>query len=350
MDATATDKLIAWGAASRRAASQGGTGMDAGRTGAFVARLRRERGLTQQQLAEQLLVSDKAVSKWETGRGLPDIDNLEGLARTLDTNVAELLRGERIAEPLGAADADVLVTDSLALVRRLLQQRTLGNILLGFLAGLVIVTLVAVHLTSPYAMTYEDGLIRVDELADGQLIARAREDAAGITVKRGADPDAPSRTWLFVSCYRTLWDRLCGARGESIALLGRAGQIDRVYYYPGAGGDELLFPDDSFPDGGVMTLPRLVYNYWIVLGAALSAVGLAAYLLLRKKRFAERILKAALLPICLTASTLAVLAGNYGRIYDAAFYLSGILLVAIALYALLLVVCGRVRAARHQQA
>lgn len=321
--------------------------MDAIKTGSFIGKLRRERGLTQQQLAEQLLVSDKAISRWETGRGFPDIDNLEGLAQTLDTSVAELLRGERIAEPLVANEADTLITDSFAWAKRLLRQQTLRAIMLGFLAGLAIVTLVAVHLTSPYAMTYSEGLMRVDELDDGQLIARSCEDAAGITVERMADPDAPSRTWVFVSCYQTLWNRLCGTRGASIAPLGHVGQIDRIYYYPGTGGDELLFPDDTFPDEGVMTLPRLMYNYWIALGAALSAAGLVAYLLLRKKRFAERILKAALLFVCLTVSILAVLAGRYGQIYDAAFYLSGILLMTIALYALFLVAYEHAKAAKR---
>lgn len=322
--------------------------MDAIKTGSFIGTLRREQGLTQQQLAEQLLVSDKAVSKWETGRGLPDIGNLERLAQALDTSVAELLHGERIAKPMGAADADTLITDGLALARQLLQQRTLVNILLGFLAGLIVVTLVVVHLTSPHAMAYDEGLIRIDELDDDQLIARAHEDATGITVERVADPDAPFRAWLFVSCYQTLWDQLCGARSESIALLGPGEQIDRIYYYPGTGEDKLLFPDSAPSDGAVMTLPRLVYNYWIVLGAALSAAGLAARLLLRKKRYAEKVLKAALLPVCFTVSTLAVLAGQYGQIYDAAFYLSGILLLTITLYALLIVIYGRVKAAGRQ--
>ena len=67
--------------------------MNATKTGSFIAELRRERGLTQRQLAETLLVSDKAVSRWETGRGLPDVENLAALADALGVSVAELLRG-----------------------------------------------------------------------------------------------------------------------------------------------------------------------------------------------------------------------------------------------------------------
>ena len=65
-------------------------------TGTTIRTLREKRGYTQKQLAEQLLVSDKAVSKWETGKGLPDISLLEPLAKALGVSIAELLRGECI--------------------------------------------------------------------------------------------------------------------------------------------------------------------------------------------------------------------------------------------------------------
>ena len=65
-------------------------------TGAIIKKLREEQGLTQSQLAEQLNVSDKAISKWETGRGYPDISLLETLAKALGHSVTELLAGESI--------------------------------------------------------------------------------------------------------------------------------------------------------------------------------------------------------------------------------------------------------------
>lgn len=63
-------------------------------TGSVIRSLREKKGYTQKQLAERLLVSDKAVSKWESGRGLPDISLMEPLARTLGVSVAELFSGE----------------------------------------------------------------------------------------------------------------------------------------------------------------------------------------------------------------------------------------------------------------
>lgn len=69
--------------------------MDQIGTGKFIAACRREQGLTQAQLAERLGVSDRAVSKWETGRNMPDISIIEELCGILGITPGELLRGER---------------------------------------------------------------------------------------------------------------------------------------------------------------------------------------------------------------------------------------------------------------
>ena len=76
--------------------------------GAFVSQLRREKGLTQRQLAETLHISDKAVSKWETGVSIPDVGLLLPLAEVLGVSVTELLLCRRDAAPdLETAEAAV---------------------------------------------------------------------------------------------------------------------------------------------------------------------------------------------------------------------------------------------------
>lgn len=77
-------------------------------TGAMIKRLREEKKMTQQQLAALLQVSDKTVSKWETGRGHPDIAMIEPLAAALHVSVIELFSG-----------ADVLNTNKSANMLRL---------------------------------------------------------------------------------------------------------------------------------------------------------------------------------------------------------------------------------------
>ena len=70
--------------------------MDRYVTGAVIRRLREKKKITQEELADMIHVSGKAVSKWETGQGFPDISLLEPLAKALDISVIELLSGEDI--------------------------------------------------------------------------------------------------------------------------------------------------------------------------------------------------------------------------------------------------------------
>ena len=65
-------------------------------TGATIRALREKYRMTQAELADQLCVSDKAISKWETGRGFPDISLLEPLGKALHVSVPELLCGQTI--------------------------------------------------------------------------------------------------------------------------------------------------------------------------------------------------------------------------------------------------------------
>ena len=65
-------------------------------TGATIKELRERKRLTQADLAEMLAVSDKAVSKWETGKGYPDITLLEPLAQTLEVSITELISGNTV--------------------------------------------------------------------------------------------------------------------------------------------------------------------------------------------------------------------------------------------------------------
>ena len=65
-------------------------------TGATIKSIREAKGITQTQLAEMIGVTGKAVSKWETGKGLPDISLLQPLASALDTSVMALMTGEQI--------------------------------------------------------------------------------------------------------------------------------------------------------------------------------------------------------------------------------------------------------------
>ena len=70
--------------------------MDQIKIGTFIALCRKAKGLTQAQLAEKLNLTDRAISKWETGKGMPDSSVMLALCEILGISVNELLRGEKI--------------------------------------------------------------------------------------------------------------------------------------------------------------------------------------------------------------------------------------------------------------
>ena len=72
--------------------------MDQKKIGAFLKRLRREKGLTQEQLAERFYVSSKTVSRWETGSNMPDVGTLIDLADFYEVDIREIIDGERKSE------------------------------------------------------------------------------------------------------------------------------------------------------------------------------------------------------------------------------------------------------------
>lgn len=69
--------------------------MDASKFGKFISEQRKALGMTQADLGNKLMVTDKAVSKWERGLGFPDINTLEPLAEALQISVQELMRAEK---------------------------------------------------------------------------------------------------------------------------------------------------------------------------------------------------------------------------------------------------------------
>nr|WP_304432485.1 ATP-binding cassette domain-containing protein [uncultured Acetatifactor sp.] len=79
--------------------------------GAFISERRKAKGWTQSQLAEKLEITDKAISKWETGRSMPDLPLFMPLCTLLDVTLNELFAGERIAEEKWKERADEVLMD-----------------------------------------------------------------------------------------------------------------------------------------------------------------------------------------------------------------------------------------------
>lgn len=122
--------------------------MDAEKFGAFISQCRKEKQMTQAELAARLQVTDKAVSRWERGIGFPDIGTIEPLADALDISVVELMKSEKsVATELSKEEAAQAVSDTLTLAKvRQRQERKHIRTLLGILAVLLLLFLWMDHM------------------------------------------------------------------------------------------------------------------------------------------------------------------------------------------------------------
>lgn len=120
--------------------------MDNIKTGALIRERRREKGLTQRELAERLHVTDRAVSKWERGLCAPDIALLEPLSEALDLSVLELISGERAParerEPEAEAAAKSAIDYSRVELGRKLRSLRLRHVALAAAALAVLALIV----------------------------------------------------------------------------------------------------------------------------------------------------------------------------------------------------------------
>ena len=106
--------------------------MDAHKFGAFVAECRKERNMTQAELASKIQVTDKAVSRWERGVGFPDINTIEPLAGALEVSVLELMKSERMpANQVAKEEAAEAVADTLnvAVLQREQERKNIFKVL-----------------------------------------------------------------------------------------------------------------------------------------------------------------------------------------------------------------------------
>ena len=83
--------------------------MNQQKTGEFLKRLRKEKGLTQEQLAERFYISSRTVSRWETGSNMPDVGTLIALADFYELDIREIIDGERKSEIMDQETKDTLL-------------------------------------------------------------------------------------------------------------------------------------------------------------------------------------------------------------------------------------------------
>lgn len=144
--------------------------MDAAKIGALIAQQRRKKNLSQSDLAQLLCVTNKAVSRWETGRGYPDIETLPELAKNLDISISELLNGE-ICSDLDVPDSEnKSITDICAYAG--VQRKKQTKVIIWLCAAWVtlVVGIVAVAIADQWPHFYNAVEAILDSLDERQIV------------------------------------------------------------------------------------------------------------------------------------------------------------------------------------
>ena len=111
--------------------------MEANELGLFIASLRKEKQITQAELAKRLNVTDKAVSRWERGLGFPDINTLEPLADSLGISLSELMKCEKNNETNKTSDnTDLGILASIAIAKNQ-RNKVIKKVFFGFSCSIV---------------------------------------------------------------------------------------------------------------------------------------------------------------------------------------------------------------------
>ena len=127
--------------------------MDQIKTGRFIASLRKDKGLTQASLANRLDISDKTVSKWERGAGLPDVSLMLPLCEILEISVNELLTGEKLTDADYKKSAEVTIM-SLVQENKENKKRMLQSVMCGIITIIAVcsLTVIASYIEMPVAI------------------------------------------------------------------------------------------------------------------------------------------------------------------------------------------------------
>lgn len=158
--------------------------MDAKLTGELIAKRRKDMGWSQVELADRIHVTDKAISRWETGRGMPALDSMEPLAEALGISVSELIIGKELTKEELPKEAGEQIIETMKKSKR--------NFVKGALLGLACVAVIALLIGGLYVGYHYFSSVSPDDQKG--LLAAAGEYLTQWDVEHIQEPDTESMT------------------------------------------------------------------------------------------------------------------------------------------------------------
>ena len=141
-----------------------------------LKRIRKEKSMTQEELAIKVHVARQTVSKWEKGLSIPDVDLLQRIAEALDVEVSELLGAQVPKEENRNEIAEQLAKISEQMAIRNKRGNAIWKVVKALILVLIIIPIVAWILAAIFSMTPREGKVRVEESEKMEYVVEELED------------------------------------------------------------------------------------------------------------------------------------------------------------------------------
>jgi|AGTN01.3.fsa_nt_gi hypothetical protein len=173
----------------------------------------------------------------------------------------------------------------LRLVKKDIKKRKINAVLLAGLSVFLIMFTAFAQLTKPVYVPYSDSFKTIIETADGSVYANFSSPVTAYHEYTYLDPDSGKAT-MNIEAWTSTWDRLLGKGTQTVLLSSAAAPVDVVYYcdYTDGGNMTVIYGQDQGENGGVITLPRLVLGYYVVISAVAAGIAGLLWKVFRKKK------------------------------------------------------------------
>ncbi len=225
-----------------------------------------------------------------------------------------------------------------------MQRNKIHTILLTFMLTLVILILIIYYLTAPAFIDYKEKSIDIKETGDGLVIAEFDDNVFGYDLESSITEDDDGYVYR-ITTWDSKWNNISNkSNTDNIVLNPKGENVVSVYYYQANEGEDILiYGRDLIPNGGVITLPRLVLGYYMIIGLALAIIlGLLCIAFRNNKKAINILSKLFLLPVSYLTAQVLVL-GFETTSYVATQQFIRILILMIPIYIGLLIISNLIK-------
>lgn len=224
-------------------------------------------------------------------------------------------------------------TKPLKNIKKVLRKKKWQAIVVSILSTLLIGTLTVIFMTAPEYLPHSEEVVTVSEADNGLVLAEFNEEVAGYDLD-SYTAESGTESVFHLTTWTTNWHDLTNPEEVAPIVLNPNGeQVESVYYYLTNGSaDQLIYGEDQYPGGGVITLPRLTLNYLTAVALIVFFVCAGIMFIVRSnKTYLERMNIIIFLPLSYLLAQLLV-TGLDTTTYSLVRDFTAILLVAIILY------------------